>query len=284
MKKILILLAASLAAGSAYAGTLETLKSSGDLSAVFSAAQKCGAADIGDSVPMPGQPRPAFPQPKPAGAVCVKPEVSIDAAGNLYLGHALLGRGAAEFKTGCTGNVAWLDKSGYLHKNSTLIGRDVREYLITAFTGDVVWADRYSYLYKNSARLGSDTEKYEANAFSGGVVWTDRGGYLYRNGSAGTDRIGSGVREYKVSVFTGDTAWKDNFGSLYKNSGGITSRLGGDVTKYSIAARTGIVAWLDDAGTLFVNGLPFARGVSDYKLDAFGLASWTDPAGTVHAV
>ncbi len=237
-------------------------------------------SDVARALREPGQ--PAFPQPGAAAPACPRPQVRIDAAGNIYNGRKLLGRGATGYKTGCTDDVAWTDRSGYLYRNSDRIGNGAGEYALAAFTGDVIWTDAYSYLYRNGARIGQSAVRHDINAFSGQVIWADVYGYLYRNDGLKTDRIGSGVREYKTAAFCPAVLWLDRFNGLYRNDGAATRRIGSDVKKYSVAARNGMAAWLDSHGALFVGGLPLARGVHDYSQDSWGNITWTDLNGGQH--
>jgi len=278
MKKILIMIAALAAANGAYAAAPGA--ASQEPSVNFSELSRCGASDIGHAFQKPDS--QAFPQSNPPASACFKPPVRIDAYGDIYNGKTLLGRGATAFKTGCTNDVAWTDRTGYLHRNEDIIGRDASEYELAAFTGDVIWTDHYSYLFRNGFRIGTDAAKHEINAFSGQVIWSDRYGYLYRNDGQKTDRIGADVKEYKVSAFTPAVVWLDVFRSIYLNDRGATSRIGTDVKKYSVSARTGMAAWLDSRGTLFNHGLPLARDVRDYSQDALGNITWTDMAGVQH--
>jgi hypothetical protein len=274
MKNILILAVVLSGANGAFAGVPENSRTSA-ASAIAQGLQTAETAGLNGAalaVPQPGLPQQV---------ACQKPPVFITGAGLIYNGEKLLGRGAVGFKTGCTSDVAWTDKSGNLYRNTDRIGRDAKEYSITVFGGDVIWLDYYSYIFKNDRRIGSAVKKHTIAAVSGDVIWTDQYDYLYKNSGGETRRIGSDVKAYKVSSFTGSVAWLDEHDYFYKTTGMTTVRLGQDVTTYTIASVTGDVAW-QDGSYLYKNSKRIARDVQEYRMDARGIVYWKDSSGVMH--
>jgi hypothetical protein len=284
MNNLLILAVVLSGANCAFAGVPENSRASAAnaIAQGFQAAETAGINGAAPAVPQPGLPQQVSSRQAPAHPhACQKPPVFIAGDGFIYNGQTLLGRGAVSFKTECTDNAAWLDRSGNLYKNKDRLGLGAKEYSITVFGGDVIWLDGYKHLYRDHDRIGNEVKKYIITAVSGDVIWTDRYDYLYKNTGGATRRIGSDVKEYKVSSFTGTVAWLDAHNYLYKTSGMTTVRLGQDVRAYAIASATGDVVWQDRA-YLYKNNQRLGRDVLEYRMDARGIVYWKDSAGVQH--
>lgn len=237
---------------------------------------------------------------------CVRPIVHIDHFGDIFRDGQRLGANAREFRTSCSGEVAWTDSSGRLRKNEAEIASSIRAYELAWNTGALVWVDSGGRLHKDAVELGA-FRSYSINGYTGDVLWIDLSDRLHKNG----EPLGASFhRESRMALFTGDAAWCDASGMLYKNAqqlgrfqdrfaihdytGAVIWRdgsgtlykdrdpLGWNVSTFEVARYTGDVVWKGWDGKLYKNGSPIGESVASFMLESDGRVLWRDAFGRDH--
>ncbi|MDO8804057.1 MAG: hypothetical protein Q7R35_06485 [Elusimicrobiota bacterium] len=277
MTRLILAVAAMVAfAGNAFASdkalsSLETASSSliGDIVVAVPA-----GAEVPAAVAQPAKAR----QPHPVEMTwpnCNKASVSIDSWGTIYSNGKSIGRSAADFRTNCSGDVAWVATDGDMYLNETRLGRNAsRSYKISVFSPIVAWSESGGDMYNNEKRLGRNASSFEIAPYNGIIVWKDTSGDLYKESS----RLGRDANSFKLS-FEGTVAWSDTDDDMYKDD----QRLGSDARSFLISADTGDVAWLDTDDKLYKNSNSLARDVSTFSINPNGQVLWTDKNDVSHA-
>lgn len=239
----------------------------------LSGARALGLAALTDEIPPASGPEraPAKPEFLPLPEGCLNMPVLYSVGVTLYSNGEKLGDTVSSYKGACSGDVAWLDTSGYLYKNKTKLGQYSRPLEIATYTGDVIWADRQNVLRKNAETLGA-AKSYKYSHYTGIVVWTDNSDILHKDGQ----ELGR-ARSDVMSDHTGDVIWIDRGDVLHKNAETL-----GRPKSYAVAERTGDVAWLDGSSTLYLNSAEVGANCKEYKLREDGKMLWWDNRGDIH--